>query len=128
MFERLLTDMKTQPSAKASRRAKAATAADVAAAARGDGRSFVAWMAESGVEWDAKAVRLDFGDRPGSGGVFAASTLREGDVLCRVPKTAILSTRTTACAEMLERERLGGALGLTVAVMYEVAIGEKSKW
>ena len=36
-----------------------------------------------------------------------------------IPKESILSTKTTACAEMLEAEKLGGGLGLTVAVMYE---------
>ena len=45
-----------------------------------------------------------------------------------IPKTAILSCKTTDCAEMLEAERLGGGLGLTVAIMYERAIGKKSKW
>lgn len=59
---------------------------------------------------------------------LAITSLPLPPLLRSIPKSAILSSKTTACAEMLESERLGGGLGLTVAVMYERAIGKKSKW
>lgn len=61
-------------------------------------------------------------------GVFAASAISEGDVLCTIPKGSILSIRTSAAVEMLMAEHLGGGLGLIVAVMYERALGEGSEW
>lgn len=62
-------------------------------------------------------VRLSAG-APGCGGeslgVFAVKDVAADDLLCRIPKAAVLSTRNSAIADILEEERLGGGLGLTI--------------
>lgn len=49
-------------------------------------------------------------------------------LLCVIPRSAILSPRTSRLAAVLEQERLGGGLALTIAVMYEASLGADSKW
>ena len=49
-------------------------------------------------------------------------------VVPSIPKSACLSARTSSCAPQLIAERLGGGLALNVAIMYERALGEKSRW
>lgn len=61
-------------------------------------------------------------------GITAASDLSEGDLLCTIPKTAILSPKTTAIADLLRKERIGGGLALIAAVMYEYGAGSSSRW
>ncbi|GAX79268.1 hypothetical protein CEUSTIGMA_g6708.t1 [Chlamydomonas eustigma] len=89
---------------------------------------FLAWMNAVGISWNKLALSVSLGDSPGFGHVRALKALKEGDLLCTVPKNAILSIKTTACRNVLEKEYLGGGLGLTVAVMYEQALGGESKW
>jgi SET domain-containing protein 6 len=61
-------------------------------------------------------------------GVFALNDIEEAQLLCMIPRTAILSRRTTQLAKVLEAERLGGGLALTIAVMYEYSLGHNSQW
>lgn len=49
-------------------------------------------------------------------------------LFCVIPRAAILSPRTTRLAAVLEQERVGGGLALTIAVMYEASLGPDSKW
>jgi hypothetical protein len=42
--------------------------------------------------------------------------VREGALLCRIPKAAVLSPRTTGIAALLEEERIGhGLVGLGIS-------------
>lgn len=61
-------------------------------------------------------------------GVFATSDLAEGQSLALVPKSAILSVLTCSLAELIDKEQLGGGLALTLALMYERALGPASRW
>jgi hypothetical protein len=58
----------------------------------------------------------------------AARTIGEGEQLCTIPKAACLSIRTTELADVIETEQLGGGLGLVLAVLHEMSLGEASKW
>ena len=86
-------------------------------------------MHTAGFVWNASNIKL-CGGRDGSGpfAVEACCDIAEGDTLCEVPKSAVLSMRNSAIADLIEQEQLGGGLGLILAVMYEASIGHKSKW
>jgi len=60
--------------------------------------------------------------------VVATQGIIEGAVLVTIPKTAILSVENTSLAPFLEKNRIGGGLGLVLACMHEVALGPKSPW
>ena len=97
------------------------------------------WLRSVGISWDEKAVEIREGP-PGGGdgdekhysgvglGVWALKDIKEGDTLCNIPKSALLSIRNTEVSDIIEEENLGGGLGLVFAVLYEMSIGEKSKW
>ena len=86
------------------------------------------WL-EKHVTWNTQTINI----RGGDGGtapfsVFAVRDIAEGDSLCVIPKTAVLSTKNTEIADLIEEEQLGGGLALVLAIMYEHSIGVKSKW
>lgn len=85
-----------------------------------------AWLRSAGVYWNESLVVL----RPIDGGlgVFAVQDLCEGQKLCEIPKKAVLSVQNTGIADLLEYHRIRGGLGLIIAIMYEISIGQKSFW
>ena len=60
--------------------------------------------------------------------VHSTSAIAEEDTICTIPKSAILSTKTSSISDIIEREMLGGGLGLVFAVMHEQALQSASKW
>jgi SET domain-containing protein 6 len=93
--------------------------------------SVESWLRGAGVSWDADAVAIVDNAQGCSGpalGIRAARDVQEGQRLCTIPKAACLSTRTSSMADLIDAERLGGGLGLVVAVMHEMSLGEESKW
>ncbi len=58
----------------------------------------------------------------------ATRAIAEGERLCTIPKAACLSIRTTQLADVIEAEELGGGLGLVLAVLHEMSLGQDSKW
>lgn len=89
------------------------------------------WLKSVGIWWDEALVEIRGGCSNCSGpalGVFALRDITEDQLLCVIPRTAILSPRTTQLAQILEAEKLGGGLALTIAVMYEASLGIASKW
>jgi hypothetical protein len=68
--------------------------------------------------------------RPAHMNVAAAGSAAAAgaQVLCMIPRAAILSRRNTSLASVLEAERLGGGLALTIAVMFEASLGPASFW
>jgi len=86
-----------------------------------------AWLCEQGITWDEQLVAIQARAGGCGLGVWALQDIREGAALCRIPKTAILSRRTTGIADLLEDARIAGGLGLTIACMYEAATPD-SPW
>jgi SET domain-containing protein 6 len=93
--------------------------------------SFDAWLASQGV-WYNRALldlRRDNDDSSSAPcAIYARTPITEGNPLALIPKDAVLSRRTSACSHLLEKQRLGGGLALTVAVMCELLRGERSRW
>eukprot|EP00878_Enallax_costatus_P030182 GHUV01032841.1.p1 GENE.GHUV01032841.1~~GHUV01032841.1.p1 ORF type:complete len:149 (+),score=15.28 GHUV01032841.1:407-853(+) len=89
------------------------------------------WLRSVGIWWDESLIHIQAGCSGCSGpalGVFAQQDITENQLLCVIPRSAILSPRTTKLAAALEAEKLGGGLALTIAVMYEASLGAASKW
>jgi SET domain-containing protein 6 len=63
-----------------------------------------------------------------SWGITASADVREGDLLAQIPKAAVLSVSNTSLADVLAKEGIRGGLGLTIAVLHEYTMGEKSRW
>jgi len=61
-------------------------------------------------------------------GVRAVADLKPGTLLGTIPRTAILSCSSAAVAPVLASARLGGGLGLAVALAAEAAAGPASRW
>ena len=92
---------------------------------------FESWLRRAGASWDEGLMRINRStDELGrtSFGVFAKRDIPEGTSLCVIPKSSVLSIRTTGIADLLEEAQILGGLGLTLAVMYERALGEASPW
>ena len=88
-----------------------------------------AWMHVNGIVWSASTVTLCGGTDEDEGfAVHASREVFEREVLCEIPKDAVLSVRNSAVARVVEQEHLDGGLGLILAIMYEVSRGEQSKW
>ena len=49
-------------------------------------------------------------------GVIALADVPEGTIVCKIPKAAVLSVKTSPLADALEQESLSGALGMCVRV------------
>ncbi|KAJ3282795.1 hypothetical protein HK104_010721, partial [Borealophlyctis nickersoniae] len=96
-------------------------------------RTLEEWFKEHDVSYDEYAIKLVLNLRGSGGktqhamGVVAVRDLRVGETVCRISKEAILSPKTTAIADILEQHDLSiGVLGLTVALAFEMSLGEKS--
>ncbi|PRW44560.1 ribosomal lysine N-methyltransferase 3 [Chlorella sorokiniana] len=91
---------------------------------------FQEWMSAQGIE-HSDAITLVAAAAGCSGlalGVQATRDIAEGERLCTIPKDACLSIRTTQLADVIEAEELGGGLGLVLAVLHEMSLGEDSNW
>lgn len=60
--------------------------------------------------------------------VRAVRDIADGDLLGVIPKRAVLSIRTTSIADLIQQERIGGGLGLILAIMHEASLGDSSFW
>lgn len=91
----------------------------------------LAWFEDKKVTYDAQAIEIRADEIIYSGealAVFAKGDIEEGRVLVTIPKSAVLSIRNTSLRDFLEEHRVGGGLGLVLAVMHEAALGPKSPW
>lgn len=90
------------------------------------------WLKCAGIWWDTELLRFREAkpsDTDSAGiGLWAAKAIKYDDHLCTIPKSALLSTRNTAIADLLEAEELGGGLGLVFACMFEHARTTSSPW
>lgn len=95
------------------------------------------WLKENEIEWDDSIIRIEVDQQTDisteiSGrapiGIYAQKELHEGDIICRIPKTAILSPKTCSISDMFDNFDIGGSIALSIAVMYEKSLGKDSKF
>ncbi|KAK9835816.1 hypothetical protein WJX74_008600 [Apatococcus lobatus] len=60
--------------------------------------------------------------------IYALAAIPESTVLSTIPKSALLSVRNGALADVLEQEKIGGGPGLIAAMLHEQQKGDKSEW
>lgn len=102
-----------------------------AAAPNSNPSGIESWLRSVGIWWDTSLIRIQGGCSNCSGpalGIIAEQDIQENKLLCVIPRSAILSPRTTQLAAVLEAEKLGGGLALSIAVMYEASLGAASRW
>jgi hypothetical protein len=58
----------------------------------------------------------------------ACKDVPEDKVVCKIPKSAIFSIKNSRYGEILEEEEIGGALGLTIAMLLEMLSQEESQF
>ncbi len=64
----------------------------------------------------------------GGTGVFAKKDLEGGEIVLKVPKSAVLCPRTCGIANLLDEHDLDNIAGLLVAFLYEKSLGDQSPW
>ena len=92
-------------------------------------QGLLSWMSDKGITWDPEKVNVhggNYGAAPFA--VHAVRDVEESETLCEIPKSAVLSVRNTAIADLIEHEQLGGGLGLILAIMFEYSIAKRSEW
>ncbi|KAH6563191.1 hypothetical protein BASA50_003888 [Batrachochytrium salamandrivorans] len=85
------------------------------------------WFVENKIQYDKENMQIQYNDLVGFS-VVAKNVLDVNSILCSIPKEAILSVKNCGIADILEEQELQGALGLTVALMFERSIGTASPW
>ncbi|KAF9898559.1 hypothetical protein BX616_003876 [Lobosporangium transversale] len=91
-----------------------------------DLNAFLAWAEENEIHWDRDAIEIREGKH--GLGIYAKKDLQAGYEAIQVPKTIVLSVRSTGIANLLEEEDIEGYVGLTLACMYEHSKGKDSLW
>eukprot|EP00884_Botryococcus_braunii_P003665 jgi/Botrbrau1/1329/Bobra.0063s0043.2 len=89
------------------------------------------WFRDNEITWDEDLLEVRSGlpaTGGGSLGVYAKVDIEEGAVLCEIPKSSMLSVKTTSIADILEEAKIAGGLGLLIALMHEYSLGETSRW
>lgn len=61
-------------------------------------------------------------------GVYAKEAIDDDVVLCNMSRNTILSCKNCGIADLLAISGLDGSFGLSIALMYELALGVKSAW
>lgn len=79
-----------------------------------------------GIEMQTDLIRL--GATNGGLGVFAVRDVQKGQVLCTIPKSAVLSIRNSKVADLLEEQRIRGGLGLIITILYEISVQDSRWW
>eukprot|EP01134_Creolimax_fragrantissima_P003222 CFRG3222T1 len=110
--------------------------------------AFSLWMKDNGVWWDTAAITFAHGSEVCEGyGIVAATDIASGTKVASIKKSAVLSVRTSPISDMLESGDLIGNLGtpfhytnmykysrlrchvgLTIALLHEMSLGDDSKW
>ena len=84
------------------------------------------WLASVGITLQADAIRIRTTD--GGLGVFAIRDLQAGELLCTIPKAAVLSVKSSGIANVLEEHSIRGGLGLIIGILYELSLNTASRW
>ncbi|KAJ1680380.1 hypothetical protein EV182_000101 [Spiromyces aspiralis] len=117
-------------------------------------KTLLKWFEENGVEYNCEAIRVVYeaidptdpdttgkskrNRRPaksvlvtegnGGFGVVANRKLREEETVVVIPKSAVLSAKSSPLANLFEEHSIWGELALTISLMYEMSLGEASPW
>jgi hypothetical protein len=65
------------------------------------------WLGGIGIRIEARKVRIRATN--GGLGVFTVSHVKKGDLLCTIPKAAVLSCKSSGIADVLKENRIRGA-------------------
>ena len=84
------------------------------------------WLADVGITLKAGAIRIRTTE--GGLGVFSIRNVQEGELLCTIPKAAVLSVRTCRIVNVLEEHSIRGGLGLIIGILYELSLDTASRW
>ena len=86
-------------------------------------------MQANGITWDHQALDIQSGEKgQGPFAIYAKTQFEANDTLSTIPKSAVLSVKNTQIADLIEKEQLGGGLGLILAIMFEHSIADQSQW
>lgn len=89
------------------------------------------WFKDNGITWNEELLEVR-SDLPATGGgslgVYAKVDIIEGAILCQIPKSSVLSVKTTSISDILEDAKIAGGLGLAIALMHEHSVGSNSRW
>jgi hypothetical protein len=66
-------------------------------------------------------------NKPGFG-VYAQRSIKEDEIIMRVPKKSLLSAQTCAIANVLEQGNFDDMVAVCLAFLYERHLGQKSPW
>ncbi|XP_050205312.1 uncharacterized protein LOC126655253 isoform X2 [Mercurialis annua] len=92
-------------------------------------RAFKRWMKSQGIQWSSDAIHFQFTDDNEDGiSVIAVRDITQGEVVASIPKAACLTVRTTGASHIIGETGFGGCLGLSLALMYEISLGDLSPW
>ncbi|KAI9475111.1 hypothetical protein LPJ78_004586 [Coemansia sp. RSA 989] len=93
------------------------------------------WFEENKVTYNEEALEIIATQQRGSKlvcgnglGVVARRDLIEDEPLVVIPKHVVISSATSALANIFEDEAVSGSLALCITVMYEISQGEESPW
>ncbi|KAJ2456275.1 hypothetical protein EV183_000202 [Coemansia sp. RSA 2336] len=93
------------------------------------------WFEENKVTYNEEALEIIATQKRGSKlvcghglGVVARRDLIEDEPLVVIPKHVVISSATSALANIFEDEAISGSLALCITVMYEISQGEESPW
>lgn len=87
---------------------------------------FLAWLLDNKIWYNDQRIEIKQSEH--GYGVYALADLEEKEVIAGISKESVLSNRNASCRELLEEESVGGGVALTISVMYELQLQEKSRW
>ena len=93
---------------------------------------FALWLKRSGIRWDGLTITRAPGSSVRGSAVLTTQPFDVGEALAVIPKSAVLSIRTAACAAVLHplvtEEGIAPDAALNVAVAHERMLGVQSRW
>lgn len=84
-------------------------------------QALINWFSANNIEYDSTLLQIE------ENRITAKSDIPVDTIVATIPKQSILSIRTTAVADIIEQEQLGGTIALIVAVLYELS-DSNSPW
>ncbi|KAJ1564996.1 hypothetical protein HK096_005151 [Nowakowskiella sp. JEL0078] len=90
------------------------------------------WFEDNGIIYNKNAINIECTEHSTGNTqdmrIVSRRPLKIGENVCTIPIESILSIKNSGITDVLEECQLGGVLGLSIAVMYELLLDEKSPW